>query len=135
MKTRIAMLCLLSAGTSASTTTQHATFRGRWFIAPTFEPVFTLCGDHDKWLLELDSSLTARFEDAKAETTLVYVSGSKDTAVLDSATASLLPPPIFVVVQGDTSPRGAYGRNGSFSHRLLVHQVDSIPMTERAKCS
>src|SRR5437899_1824462 len=106
MKMRIAVLSLLSAGAIASVKPQHATFRGRWFLeAPSYALAFTQCGDHDKWLVVVDSNLLANSQHEHVDTAMVYIADTKDTADLDSITASLLPLPIFVVVQGDTSPR------------------------------
>ena len=137
MNPRTATLYLLSGSAAlAVVTTQHATFRGRWFIeASAYELAFTQCGAHDKWLVVLDSSLLADTAHQQVDTALVFIADSKDTTNLDSIRASLLPPPVYVVVQGDTSPRGSYGAKGAFSHRLLVHHVDSIPASQRATCS
>jgi len=137
MNTRTLVLPFVSVGAAmAFVTTQHETFRGRYFVdAPYYVTAFTPCGAHDKWLAVFDSGLLAKDLQEQTDTALVFVSDPKDTAVLDSAVASILPPPIFAVVQGDTSPRGSYGPKGEFSHRLLVHELDTIPMSERAKCS
>jgi hypothetical protein len=137
MNTRTVILALVPVGAAIATIrTQHETFRGRWFVdAPSYVTAFTRCGAHDKWLAVLDSSLLAKSLQEQTDTALVFVQDPKDTTALDSAVASLLPPPIFAVVQGDTSPRGSYGPKGAFTHRLLVHELDTIPTSERAKCT
>ena len=145
MKARATMVVLLVTGaTLAYAGKQHATFRGRWFITPRdYVMTFTRCGARDKWLIDLDSSMLADTVGQEVDTAMVFIADTHDTATrdssakatLDSITASLLPPPLFVVVQGDTSPHGSYGPNGEYTHRLLVHDADSMPTSERDKCT
>ena len=136
IKARDAALSIVFVAGLAFTRAQHPTFRGRYFVdAPSLDVAFTPCGTHDKWLVVLDSSMLADAQHEEVDTQLVFVQDPKDTAALDSLRASLLPPPIFAVVQGDTSPRGTYGSQGGFIRRILVHQLDTIPTSERAKCT
>ena len=123
---------------------QRATFRGRWFMAPSdYVLAFTPCGATDKWLVDLDSTMLADTVGQEVDTSMVYIADTRDTAArdslskaaIDSITASLLPPPVFVVIQGDTSPRGSYGPKGGYSHRVLVHAGDTMPAAERDKCT
>ena len=137
MTVRAPMLVLFAtSATLAYAATQHATFRGRWFIDPRDKVLaFTQCDAHDRWLAVLDSSMQADTQGQQVDTTMVFIADTHDTTGADSIIASLLPPPIFVVVQGDTSPRGSYGPKGGFSHRLLVHHADSMPTSEHDKCT
>lgn len=131
LKARVAgPLLVLMATSSAFLPTRQATFRGRWFLeAPSYVTSFEPCGTHERWLAVLDSSLLAGSE---AETTMVFIADSPELP--DSVSALVLPPPTFVLVRGDTSPRGSYGPNGEFSRRLLVHHLDSLPPSERLRC-
>ena len=133
LKTRVAVpLLILMVTSSAFVFTRQATFRGRWFLeAPSYVTSFQPCGTHERWLAVLDSSLLAGSE---TETTMVFMANSPDSALPDSVSALVLPPPTFVLVRGDTSPRGSYGADGEFSRRLLVHDVDSLPTSERPRC-
>ena len=127
----VTVLLLISSTFAFRSAQQGQTFRGRWFLdAPTSQIVFQPCGAREKWLAVLDSSFLAN---AETDTTMVFVAEG-DSATPDLA--SLLPvlPPTFVIVKGDTSSVGKYGRNGEYHRRVLVRDLDSLPSAERAKC-
>lgn len=99
------------------------TFRGRYtnaFEESRLEP----CGSNESWWLDGDDADWAPF----GSRVVAFMPGPRTTMVGDRAV-------VYVVVRGDTTPRGEYGHLGHYQRELVLRGVDTVRAWRASDCA